>query len=340
MALAGAGALCFASSASAISVEPDDVPNQTYIIGTHMFTRDKNAAYPGYITTKSIMLAAQTIEGDSLDDMKVYYKTARGVWVNGLTNQQIDKPANFDIVKRNLSTCDLNANAADATTCVCYPEATSIEEASCMQDINEKVKSTISLNGRYELIDIRDGRSYSVSKLADGQIWMRSDLALGSDSPMILTSADSDVSEDYTLPASSDSGWNTGSAPKIYNRYNLVYYNWYAATANSSIHGDNNASHSICPKGWRLPSGGKNGELKTLYTSYANYDAFKEAVSPDYAGYFDYLNPGYGGGSGLYWWSSTAFVPRNSAYILHGGSSNDTDYADAHYGYSIRCIAG
>ena len=79
-----------------IKVDLNDIPNQTYVIGTHIFTRDKNLpTYPGYITTKSIMLAARTIEGDDLDDMKIYYKTTRGIWVDGTTNLPIEQPEFF-----------------------------------------------------------------------------------------------------------------------------------------------------------------------------------------------------------------------------------------------------
>ena len=74
-----------------------DVEANTYVIGRHMFTRQTNDDYNGQLTTQLIMLAAKTIDGNSLDDMVIYYKTARGTWINGLTGQTINVPVIFDI---------------------------------------------------------------------------------------------------------------------------------------------------------------------------------------------------------------------------------------------------
>ena len=55
-----------------------DMPERTYIIGTHEFT-------PGEaITTQKIMLAARTIVGNDLEleDMVILYKNVEGTWVN------------------------------------------------------------------------------------------------------------------------------------------------------------------------------------------------------------------------------------------------------------------
>lgn len=94
----------FAGSASAYSIEPTEIPNQSYIIGSHLFTRESNtpAGYRGYIDTRTIMLAAKTISGNTYDDMDIYYKNSSGVWLDGLTNTQITAPDSFDVEFKNL----------------------------------------------------------------------------------------------------------------------------------------------------------------------------------------------------------------------------------------------
>ena len=88
-----------------------------------------------------------------------------------------------------------------------------------------------------------------------------------------LTSADSNVSSDWTLPAANSSfptpcmdaaySMNSGNASYGY------YYNWYAATAGTGTcsMSSGNATASICPKGWRLPTGGSSGGLTVRYVA-------------------------------------------------------------------------
>ena len=40
---------------NAVVISTDDVPNSTYIIGNHMFTREKTNNYDGVLTTQHIM---------------------------------------------------------------------------------------------------------------------------------------------------------------------------------------------------------------------------------------------------------------------------------------------
>jgi len=78
-------------SVSAETIESSNVSNSTYIIGTHMFTRSTSEGYNGVLTTEHIMLAAKTIEGNSLNDMVIYYKNARGKWTNALTQREVSQ---------------------------------------------------------------------------------------------------------------------------------------------------------------------------------------------------------------------------------------------------------
>ena len=86
----------------AYSIESSEIPNSTYVIGNHMLTREGSDKYNGTLTTNVIMLASKTIESDELDDMIIYYKNARGVWVDALTGNTIQISDSVDIQYKNL----------------------------------------------------------------------------------------------------------------------------------------------------------------------------------------------------------------------------------------------
>ena len=82
-------------------IDTNDISNSTYIIGKSMFTRETTNNYKGYLTTDVIMLAAKTIDSNNLEDMIIYYKNARGLWFNALTNELVDVPTTFEINYKN-----------------------------------------------------------------------------------------------------------------------------------------------------------------------------------------------------------------------------------------------
>lgn len=83
-------------------IETSSIENSTYIIGTHLLSRTGSNAYNGVLTTKVIMLSSKTIKEGTLDEMVIYYKTARGVWVDGITGEAIEVPDKFEITYNNL----------------------------------------------------------------------------------------------------------------------------------------------------------------------------------------------------------------------------------------------
>ena len=87
---------------SAIMLNKDDIGNSTYVIGNAIYTRDELGAYKGRLTTSYIMLAAQTIEGNSIEDMIILYKNAKGEWINGLDSSvAVVIPEVFEIHYKN-----------------------------------------------------------------------------------------------------------------------------------------------------------------------------------------------------------------------------------------------
>ena len=83
-----------------------------------------------------------------------------------------------------------------------------------------------------------------------------------------------------------------------------VYYNFCAASAGSYCYGDGSystnsptsdpdpttlqdAKEDICPKGWRLPTGGSDGEYNNLYMQYSSdAERFEMALKTPLSGYF------------------------------------------------------
>lgn len=210
----------------------------------------------------------------------------------------------------------------------------------------------------FTLKDSRDNNTYYIRKLKDGHCWMVQNLRLGSTSAMTLTSDSSNVTSDYSLPASkSGNSWistytsaymHVGATSDSTNWKTTYgnYYNWVAATAGSSS-SSGSSSTSICPKRWVLPNGGNNAASPSYYylynTSYgANKSNFMAAANTS----SDYWAGQYGGsisgiGSGGYWWSGTA-AGFGNAYNLYISSNtidfdNSSNYSKGR-GYSVRCV--
>ena len=210
-----------------------------------------------------------------------------------------------------------------------------------MQDFSAVTCANLETGKSVTLTDTRDGNTYTVKKLADGRCWMTQNLRTINKE---LTSADSDVSSNFTIPASNLSGFNAQDANNAYvdSTYG-GYYTFYTATAGTGGTSltSGNAPSSICPKGWRLPTGDSSGEFNTLYTNYNSVSAMMGdpgfVLPGDLPVYNGSVNAQ--GDNGNYW-SSTVYS-ANNAYHLHidifyvGPDENIPKYA----GYSVRCVA-
>lgn len=153
----------------------------------------------------------------------------------------------------------------------CTPSVATIQSFTS-QDCNNL--TTYTGNNEAAVITLHDprgeGQDYQVAKLADNNCWMLNNLKLGSiESSITLTPGDSNVATNFTLPQLTTTGAGDHDNPRAYGPVpgdtsegatNYGYlYNWSAATAGESraSHPQNagNAPYSICPAGWRLPSG-------------------------------------------------------------------------------------
>ncbi|MBQ9029795.1 hypothetical protein IJ114_03470, partial [Candidatus Saccharibacteria bacterium] len=135
-------------------------------------------------------------------------------------------------------------------------------------------------------------------------------------------------------------------------------YNWYTATAGTGTYNTSSGtvSSSICPKGWRLPTSGTNGDFAILDIAWGGtgegranantYSTFTGAYTSGSNGGFDL--PGYIDGSSLknvgtlgIWWSSTAYSSDRAHYLdLYSGNTRvlPQSYNYKYVGVSVRCI--
>ena len=129
------------------------------------------------------------------------------------------------------------------------------------------------------------------------------------------------------------------------------YYQWNAATAGTG--GSDvttqyqDATDSICPKGWRLPSRGSSSttgnELYELTTSTGATTGVILAEAPYYfipAGYVNSGSLNYAGNSG-YYWSSTAYSSTDAynLYFYLSYVNPSSNYYSRYLGRSVRCLA-
>ena len=192
------------------------------------------------------------------------------------------------------------------------------------------------------LTDTRDGNTYTISKLADGRCWMTQNLRIADKT---ITSNDSDVEDDYIIPASSLNGFSSYDTSNAYvDNNDGGFYSWYTATAGTGTHDlstrGQNTTVSICPKGWRLPTGGNNGEFKTLYSNYNSSSALRSnPVNFILPGYVNNSSRSNQGSSGNYW-SSTVY---SDSYVYNLDLNTSVVYPARDFsksnGFSVRCIA-
>ena len=204
------------------------------------------------------------------------------------------------------------------------------------------------------VVDNRDNQEYTIQRLADGNCWMMNNLNLGAvDLVQDLTKWNTNLED--TISAETFSSWKKTSGSGTYTSAEYIpisnsnygtMYNYCAASAGSycypSDSGTNNAIYDICPKGWRLPTGGtttdNTNEFNNLYLAYdSDPTAFKAALQTVPAGSFsDGLPNLY---TNAYLWSST-FNDANKMYNLVATQS--PIYRDMReprsLGESVRCV--
>ena len=269
---------------------------------------------------------------------------------------------------------DISKPSGTYSTSVTFTAVTNEVPITTMQDFDSAACANATMDQTFTLTDTRDNTEYTVAKLQDGNCWMTQNLALGGSTAMNLTQADSNVGPSgFTLPASVTEGSWAGSldSPEFFdyagnypsqqatNKYGN-YYNWNAATAGSGTSAtiSSDASHSICPKNWRLPSVGTDvttdNEFYTMLNNYIsgatwNLDYYwsdvptSQFTTPPISLVFSggYYGDVYSQSDSCTWWASTASVePTDSFFSYADSDGNIYPRYDENKrtGQSIRCL--
>lgn len=243
--------------------------------------------------------------------------------------------------------------------------ARAIQEGACPPAL-QTVTTVNCPDSRTRAVDARDGRTYWIQKLSDGQCWMLTNLAYagggsntygdvksltnGTGSPTTYTVASyyvhssANPTTEPTDPLTSTDGGVTNS------QYGYLY-NWCGAMGGQATAACANATTpipdaniSVCPAGWRLPTGngGDFGALNAAVNggSTSSDSGLLSTWLGQYGGYWWSTGFAYQGSSGLYWSSSQETAAY--AYDLTFGSSYVTPVGDSTgkaYGFAVRCIA-
>ena len=202
-----------------------------------------------------------------------------------------------------------------------------------MQDVTAEICASTAEGTKATLTDRRDNNTYTVAKI-NGNCWMTQNLRLSGG--RTLTPADSDVTSNWEFPSTPLKGSSDSyTDPQVTISSNISYggyYNYCAASAGTVCDDTTrqNASQSICPKGWELPT-------KAQFDAIAGNSSYSSAFSPVYSG--SYSNGSlYDTGSGGDWWSATAGNSRGQYYLDYRYGSLNTTYYNKNYGRSVRCV--
>ena len=277
-----------------------------------------------------------------------------------------NNPAISSTIYNPTANLDVNpANETEVTLKAKWKYTKGIYSISNMQQMNPNIckanttpnrtATTLDTDGSHHgdpnyvptvtLTDTRDNNTYTISKLADGKCWMTKNLRIAG---RTITPADSNVASSYTIPTSSDSGYSGANdhTASVYVNSDGGFYTWAAATAgtgNATISTDGqNAPASICPKGWRLPTGGGTGEFRALYNNYNSADAMINGPAKFTLSGFKHpiILMNLIRQSGFYW----SFTAKSeiAAYFMQLSNNDSVDpegFINRYSGFSVRCIA-
>ena len=234
--------------------------------------------------------------------------------------------------------------------------------AMTMQNMTSDICSQVAVGQEATLTDTRNGsiKSYKVGKMKDDHCWMLDNLQLGGNNTIALTPDDTNITSNWTLPASTSSGFDSFTVARINTSYNTTvptdsmstrggwmvgtYYNYCAASAGTYCPASDAAStvvsQDICPKGWRMPSGGPGGEYQAIWNIYENnITNFRTVLRLPLSGYFA-SGRVYDQGDSADWWSNV-YYKYDRMYAVNATSTRFNplfDY-DRRFGFSMRCVA-
>ena len=267
--------------------------------------------------------------------------------------------ARYFFYKSASITTQHNGSKNNGRTVRCVFEDRTLEDLTYLQDINPQVCANTETSTAATILDKRGHGSagsdtttgYGVIKATDGNCWMTDNLQLYN---ITLDSATSDISDSFTLPASSDWTTNIYDSAKLHVSTNSgyegeVYYNWCSAVALTDCSTTTEQNQSICPKNWQLPVNGDTSTNKSFAKLLAAYSitTSDELLANSSLGFKYYGDYRWSQGSEWhqdsngYFWSSTPTDAENAYLLLYGASStiNSQFESTKGTGRTIRCLA-
>ena len=203
-----------------------------------------------------------------------------------------------------------------------------LDDVTYMQDLTASHCANSDNGATATLRDRRDNNSYTIAKI-NGNCWMTQNLRIASG--MTLTSTYSNVSSNYTIPATplngSEQSFTEGQVQDSGNTIYGYWYNFCAASAGTNCSSSSTiANNDICPKGWSLPN---NNQLNSIV-------GYASEFSPVVGGY--YLFGRLVGTDEACWWSSDGDNRGHRDNLEFDGNSLGLDSANKGVGYYVRCI--
>ena len=299
------------------------------------------ALYNNYNSSSSIMSAPAKFSLSGATYNNSYFEGEGSYWSSTVSSI-------YKAYYLGLTTSDVNPSRDDhgymlngfSVRCIA-DDKLSLDNIANMQDMTPEICAKAQTHQTATLRDTRDGNTYTVAKLRDGKCWMTQNLRIINKT---LTPADSDVTSNYTIPASSLSGFNAYDTSNAYVDSDSGFYTWYTATAGTgtvalATYGQN-TTVSICPKGWRLPTSVNSGDFQTLYNNYNSSFALRSSPANfTLSGWVNISSHKDRGSYGWYW--SSTVSSNYGAHYLRLNASNVTPAfnTNKYNGSSVRCIA-
>ncbi len=222
---------------------------------------------------------------------------------------------------------------------------------------------------RTMVVDARDDHTYWVQRLADGNCWMLTNLAYAGggnnahgDTRVIIhsTSGNSYTEPRYYIPTGANPtttptvpSANTAGGGSGGERQYGYLYNWCAAMGGQATTACANAltpaadmNTTVCPAGWRLPTGtSTTGEFALLNSAINGGASGTDAgLRTEWLAQRGSLwNSGFDGqGNYSRYWSSTQ-TPSSATsalnFYFYSTSVNSSSSSNKGYGFAVRCIA-
>lgn len=244
-----------------------------------------------------------------------------------------------------------------------------------MQTFNASACNDMNIGEVIALRDVRDDNVYTVGKLSNNNCWMLENLRLDPSTADINNNNTNSPTQDFmdllpdaasanTLCNTDDSAcvdairYNSNAINRSYgasyasNARNSswysygIMYNWYTATAGNGTYslGSGNVSGDICPKGWRLPTGGTNGEFAALNGSVsssapsADIHYVKFPANFIYSGDYNNTAPGGRNNFGRFWSATPNGVDKAYRLGILGTGPTPAGSWNKWVAFAVRCV--